>query len=284
MDLPKGQVPDQPANQVQDLSSGGRTFGDSPLSGLLEHLQGSQVQSLLKRVDELRGRLLKILMMLTGLVCVGFFFARDVLLLIKSPLYEAIPNQSEVLHFTGPLEVMMSYMKVSFLLAAFLAAPYIFYQLWQFVGPALPPKQRRYVVPFVASSLTLFLVGASFCFFVMVPIGLKWLVGFGGDQAVPVITVEEYVDLVTFMLLAFGAAFQLPLVVILLERLGIISEAMLTKNRGGILVGILIIAAVVTPSPDPFSMVAMAVPMYLLFEAAIVVIRRIKRQDANVPG
>jgi len=136
------------------------------------------------------------------------------------------------------------------------------------------------VVPFFISSLLLFALGVVFCYFVMLPVGLKWLVGFGGDQADAIITVGEYVDMLMFMIVAFGLAFQLPLIVILLERLGLVHEATLKKHRGGILVGILTAAAVIAPSPDPLSQVSLAIPMYLMFEGALVVIGRMKRREA----
>jgi len=255
-------------------------FKDSPLGDLLAHLQSSRAQSLFDRIEELRTRLGRLLLVMTVLIGGSFFFAQDIFLVLRGPLATALPGQKNVLHFAGPLEVMLSYMKVSFLLGATATAPIGLFQLWRYVGPALPVRQRKLVMPFFATSVVLFGGGAAFAFFVMLPVGLKWLIGFGGDQAAPVIMVDEYVNLVVLMLLGFGAAFQLPLLLILLERLGVISETMLTKHRGGILVGILVLAALITPSPDPFSQVALAGPMYILFEVAILVIRWLKKMDA----
>lgn len=254
----------------------------SPIQSLLQHLQGSRAQSLLQRVDELRAMLLRWAIVLFILVGVGFYFARDIIDFLKIPLSEALPHQKNALHFTGPLEVMMAYMKVSFLMAFLLALPLAFYQAWRFVASAFPEHQKKYVMPFFISSLVLFGIGVTFCYYVMLPVGLKWLVGFGGDQASAIITVGEYVDMLMFMILAFGAAFQLPLLVIALERLGLVQQATLKKHRGGILVAILIIAAVIAPSPDPVSQLSLAAPMYLMFEAALLVIGRLQIKD-NLP-
>ena len=249
---------------------------ESVFKGLLHHLQSSGAQDLLARVDEFRVLLVRFSAVLMVFVGAGFYFAKDILLFLKEPLAAAIPMQKNVLHFTGPMEVMLAYMKVSFMVGLIVAAPYGLFLLWRFVGPALPQEHRKYVMPFFTASLVLFLLGIAFCYYAMLPMGLKWLIGFGGDQATPVITVAEYIDMMTFMLMGFGAAFQMPLVIILLERLGLISEQLLTKNRGFILVGVLILAAIIAPSPDPVSMISLAIPMYIMFEAAVLVIRWLK--------
>jgi sec-independent protein translocase protein TatC len=250
----------------------------SPLSTLLNALQSSRAQLLLGRVEELRGRLVRLaVVMLLGLG-VGFFFAKDIILILQQPLAAVLPLQKRALHFTGPLEVMLSYMKVSFLVAVILSSPYAFFHLWRYIGPALPPAEKKLVLPFCLASVLLFLAGGTFGYYLMLPMGLKWLIGFSAGQATPVITVQEYVDLITFMLLALGGAFQLPLLLIVLERLGLVQERTLKKNRGIILVAILIVAAVAAPSPDPVSQLVMAAPMYLLFEGALVVIWWMKRR------
>jgi sec-independent protein translocase protein TatC len=251
----------------------------SNVQALIAHLEASRAGSLLKRVDEVRSMLVKWVSVFLVLVSIGFYFAQDLINFLKIPLSEALPGQLQVLHFTGPLEVMMAYMKVAFLAAFLMALPLGFFQIWRFMVSAFPERDHRLVVPFFISSLLLFALGVVFCYFVMLPVGLKWLVGFGGDQADAIITVGEYVDMLMFMIVAFGLAFQLPLIVILLERLGLVHEATLKKHRGGILVGILTAAAVIAPSPDPLSQVSLAIPMYLMFEGALVVIGRMKRRE-----
>ena len=256
---------------------------DSPIKAMLDALQSSRAQSLFERVEELRGRIIRLAVLMLVFLCVGFYFSKEIINYMKEPLAAALPHQKNVLHFTGPLEVMLAYMKVSFLVAALMVTPYFFLQLWKYLGPALPPAQRKLVVPFFLSSLVLFGLGGAFGYYLMLPMGLKWLLWFGQTQATAVITVKEYVNLVTLMLLAFGATFQLPLILIVLERLGLIQEKTLTKNRGIVLVAILIVSAIASPSPDPISMLVMAAPLYVLCELGVLVIHWMKKGEKKLP-
>lgn len=249
----------------------------SPIQEFLEHLKGSRAQDLMARADELRSRLLRTTAVVFAVFIVCFVFAQKIFVWLKHPLMEAMPKGGD-LHFLGPMEVFICYVKVSFLIAACVSAPYAFWQVWKFIGPALPETARRFVKPFFIASLILFAAGVVFCYVAMLPVTLEFLVGMADGLAVPLLSVDDYVDLVVFMLLAFGAAFQLPLAIIILEMLGIITVEMLTKNRRAIFLVILVIAAVVTPTPDPLTMMAMATPMYLMFEAAILVIKWTSRK------
>lgn len=251
----------------------------TPVAAFLDRLKGSNAGSLFERIDELRARLIRVFILIGVFFSACVFFAPDVFTWLKHPLVLAMPKATEYLHFTGPMEVLAAYMKVSFLLAAVLAGPYLFLQLWKFIGPALPEHTRKLVMPFFVSAIVLFVGGLLFCYYLMLPAALEFLIGMGDGLATAMITVDDYISLVVFMLLGFGAVFELPLAIILLERLGIITEKMLTKNRGPILIAILVVAAIITPTPDPLSQLFMAGPMYVLFEAAILVIRWMKKKD-----
>lgn len=235
---------------------------------------------MLDRIDELRGRLIRVFILIGVFFSGCIFFAKDVFAWLKHPLVLAMPKTKDILHFTGPMEVLTAYMKVSFLLAAVLAGPFLFLQIWKFIGPSLPERTRKMVMPFFTASIVLFTSGLLFCYYLMMPAALEFLIGMGDGLATAMITVDDYISLVVFMLLGFGGVFELPLILILLERLGIITEKMLTKNRGPILIAILVIAAIVTPTPDPFSQMCMAGPMYVLFEVAIIIIKWMKKRDA----
>ncbi len=241
-------------------------------ANFLAALKDGPAGSLLARADEMRWRLVRTTVVTSVVFIACFIFAKPIFGVLKQPLAAALPSNADVLHFTGPMEVFVSYVKVSFLFAAIITAPYAFHQLWGFIGPALPSEQRGAVLPFAVSSLLLFLAGLAFCFFGMLPTALQFLLGMGGSIATPMITVDDYISLLLYMLLGFGLVFQLPLVVIVLERLEVISLAQLRGNRAGVLVAILVVAAVATPTPDPFSQLAMATPMYLMFEIALLVI------------
>lgn len=256
---------------------------DSPIGAFLERLRNSDAQSLFQRVDELRARLIKCLVVFTILFVISFSLGRYIFVYLKAPLLTALPEGQKVLHFTGPLEVFTAYMKVSFLIAVSFAAPLFFYQTFQYVKPALPEQSRSLVLPFFVSSILLFVGGILFCYFLMMPAALQFLIGMGGDLVTPIITVDEYTSLMVFMLLGFGAVFQLPVILIIAEALGLVQLEHLTKHRRIIFIIILVVAAIVTPTPDPFSQLAMAIPMYLMFEAAIIVIKAKRRRNALVP-
>lgn len=256
---------------------------DSPVQALLDRLRNSEAQSLVERVDELRSRLIKCIIVI-GMVFVGCFVAgRYIFAYMKAPLLAALPEGQRQLHFTGPLEVFTAYMKVSFLIAVLVTAPMLFYHGFQWVKPALPEIHRKSVLPYFTASIFLFIGGILFCYFLMMPTALQFLIGMGGDLVTPVITVDEYTSLMVFMLLGFGLVFQLPVALIIGEALGVIRLEHLTKHRRLVFIIILVVAAIVTPTPDPFSQLAMAVPMYLMFEAAIIIIRA-KRRRSDLPA
>ncbi len=249
------------------------------IAGLIDRIKASGGGSLLERIDELRARLVKVSIVVVAFFCICFGFAKYVFAWLKQPLMLAMPKEVNVLHFTGPMEVLTAYMKVSMLVAITMALPMLFFQLWKYIAPALPEQTRKMVLPFFTASLVLFVGGIVFCYYLMMPAALEFLIGMGDGLATAVIMVDEYISMIVIMLLGFGGVFQLPVILIILERLGIISEDMLKKNRGPILVAILIVAAIVTPTPDPFSQLFMAAPMYLMFEAAILIIKWLKRRD-----
>jgi sec-independent protein translocase protein TatC len=248
------------------------------LQDFLHQIRTSRAGSLLERAEEFRQRLLRIVVVMGVFVTAAFFGAKYIFVVLKAPLLKALPDGT--LHFTGPLEVFMAYMKVAFLVGVTVTAPYALHQMWRFLAPALPEGERRFVGPLLVSSILLFLGGMVFCYFLMMPMTLDFLIGMGKDVAKPVLMVDEYVSLTVFMLLGFGVVFELPLVLIVLERLGVIRVEHLTKNRAVVVVVILVVAAVITPSPDPVSQLMMATPMYVMFEAAIIVIRWLKKREA----
>jgi sec-independent protein translocase protein TatC len=254
---------------------------DSPIAGFLERMESLEQGPLLGRLEELRSRIIRCMAIVFAVFVLCFTFAKPILIYLEGPLVQALPPGARVLHFMGPLEVFVAYVQVSFMIALCIALPVLLAQIWSFLKPALPDVDHGLVVPFFVASLLLFVGGVAFCFYVMMPVALKFLIEMGKDVAVPTIMVADYVSLTTFMLLGFGATFQLPLIIIILERLGVLGLDTLTGNRRYILVGIVTVAAIVTPTPDPFSQIALATPMYLMFEAAILVIKALRRREAK---
>jgi sec-independent protein translocase protein TatC len=258
---------------------------DSPLADLLQSLRDSPIQNLLVRADELRSRMVKSMVVVAILFVACFALAQQILVLLEAPLLAALPDGHRTLNFTGPLDVFMCYVQVSFLLAFVLSAPVLFFHAWRFIAPGLPVAYRRFAVPYFVSACILFAAGLAFCYLVMMPMSLTYLIQSGGEVATPTIMIGDYVQVTVILLLAFGAVFQLPIVLVLLEELGIIGVEHLSGNRNIIVVVILIIAAIATPTPDPISQLAMAAPMYLMLEGAIVFIKlKNRRRAAAAPA
>ncbi len=145
-------------------------------------------------------------------------------------------------------------------------------KLWRFITPGLAPREKRYAVPFVGSSLVLFALGTYFAFLIL-PTGIKFLLSFASGPLKPLIFVDQYLSFLMFMILAFGISFEFPLVLVFLAGVGIISSRQLREKRRHAIFLAFVVGAVATPSQDPYSMTAMAVPLYILYEISILVVR-----------
>jgi sec-independent protein translocase protein TatC len=178
--------------------------------------------------------------------------------------------------FTGVVEPFLIRFKVAVAAGLAIALPVLLYQLWRFVTPGLTKQERRLAFPFVGSSLVLFALGGWFADLTLSK-GLRFLLGFAGNSIVPLLTVDRYVNFVIFMVLAFGLSFEFPLVLIMLCWVRVLSSQRLRSWRRWAILGITIYAAVITPSQDPYTQLAMMVPMYLFYELSILVARAMKR-------
>lgn len=235
-----------------------------------------KVMSLGDHLGELRGRLVKSLAAVLVIFFVALAYANPIIDYLKTPLLAALPDASKALHFTSPLEPFIAQLKVSFLVAVVFGCPIWMFQFWRFVEPALYPGEKRYVVPFACASILLFFSGIAFCFYVMLPFGLDFLIGIGLETAQAIITISDYISVLLILIFAFGFIFETPLILILLAMLDLITADGLADNRKFVAVGIAVLSAVLTP-PDPISQIAMAIPTYLMFEASIWIIRLIKK-------
>ncbi len=184
-----------------------------------------------------------------------------------------IPMGGIKLHYTEITGSFYAYLKISIFAGIVGAIPVVFYQLWKFAAPGLYAKEKRIIIPLVFFSTVLFLIGSAFCFFVVLPFAISFLVGYGADVMTPIITISSYISFAGFMLIAFGFAFELPLVGYFFGKIGLVSSKMLAKARPYALVAILIVAAILTPSPDVFSQLLLAGPLYLLYEITIMLVR-----------
>ena len=219
-------------------------------------------------LEELRKRLVRILIA----VGIGFFacyyFKEYLFQVITQPLVNALPKNSHMI-YTGLPEAFFIYMKIAFFASLFLTSPYIFYQIWRFIAPGLYPSEKRHVVPFVISSTFLFVAGILFGYFLALPPAFEFFVAFSTDFLKPMISFREYLSFSLKMLLAFGISFELPVFIFFMARLGIVNAKMLRKQRRYAILIIFVAAAVLTPSPDAFSQILMAIPLMILYEASI---------------
>ena len=240
--------------------------------------------SLTAHLEELRKRLIRILIA----VGVGFFacyYFRDYLFkVITKPLVEALPKNSHMI-YTGLPEAFFIYMKIAFFASLFLTSPYIFYQIWRFIAPGLYHHERRHVLPFVLSSTFLFVSGILFGYYLALPPAFEFFVAFSSDFLKPMISFREYLSFSLKMLLAFGISFELPVFIFFMARLGIVNAKMLRKQRRYAILIIFIVAAVLTPSPDAFSQILMAIPLMVLYEISIFLAKYAekKRTAASTP-
>jgi len=172
--------------------------------------------------------------------------------------------------FLAPAEAFWMNIKISIVAGLILALPVIFYQFWKFISPGLLPKEKKYVLPFVLSATGLFLFGAAFCLFIVLPFAMDFLLTYKvGDFLMPMLSVGQYVDFCLKFILAFGIVFELPIVIVFLTKMGIVNPRTLAKNRKYSVLIAFVLAAFLTPTPDVFNQTLMAVPMILLYEVGI---------------
>lgn len=230
--------------------------------------------TLVEHLGELRNRLFKALVALAVGTMVGFLLYDPVLDALVEPYCQVLadrePGRACTLVVTDPLESFSVRLKLSTYLGFALSAPFILWQLWRFITPGLHPKEKRYAIPFVTSSLLLFALGAGAAYLTF-PKSLAFLAAIGGEDTEILYTPGKYLGLLTFMMLAFGLAFEFPVLLTFLQLVGVLSWQRLASWRRYAMVVIVVADAVITPSGDPITLLAMAVPMYLFYEASILI-------------
>lgn len=228
----------------------------------------------LEHLEELRRRLLKSLVAVIVASIVAFYFSDQIMLFIKRPLGDM---QLYNIAVTGSF---YAYIKVSLITGVVAALPIIFYQMWSFISPGLFKRERLVILPLVASSTLLFLLGAGFCFIVVLPLSFAFLTGFSGDVIINNITIGSYISFAGMLLLAFGFGFQMPIVAYFLGKVGFISSRMLSKGRRYAVIVILVVAAIITP-PDVLTQFLLGIPLYLLYEISILVVKTTGRRESR---
>jgi sec-independent protein translocase protein TatC len=217
--------------------------------------------SLMEHLDELRKRIVHSAIYLAVGFFVAYAFHEKLYGFVQAPL----DNLHIKLNYTHPMDPLNLYLQVAFIGGAILAAPFILYQVWLFIAPGLYQKEKRFVVPFMSATVGLFLTGASFGYFFVLPGALKILILGFGEKFNPVVTIEEYTGFFLSIILGLGVSFELPILIFFLALFGIVSPRFLWKNIRYAILAVFLVAAVICPSPDPATMCIYAVPMLALY-------------------
>jgi sec-independent protein translocase protein TatC len=238
--------------------------------------------TLITHLLELRTRLLRAVIAVAVCFVPLAFFQNELFTLIARPLIEKLPEGTSLIA-TSVVSPFMAPLKLSLIVAIFMAMPYVLAQIWAFVAPGLYRHERRFALPMLVSSIVLFYAGIAFAYFVVFPLMFQFLASTTPVGVKMMTDIANYLDFVMLLFFAFGVAFEMPVAVVLLVATGLVKVESLTKNRGYVVLGIFIIAAFLTP-PDAISQCFMAVPMYLLYELGIVFARLASKRRAAVPA
>lgn len=246
-----------------------------------EDVQAKQM-TLTEHLAELRRRVLVAAVGITVGGIATFAVFGHLLGFLLSPYCEAVgPGHACNLYVTGPLDGLTIRVQVAAYGGLLLASPVVLWQIWRFVVPGLRVGERRYAVSFVTSSVILFVGGAAVAFLTF-PHALRFLDTVGGSSLREIYSPSSYVGLLILMMVAFGVTFELPVVLVFLQLAGVVTPTKLASWRRWAIVALVALAAIVTPSSDPFSMLAMAIPLLIFYEASILIGRLIVRSRAAV--
>ncbi len=237
----------------------------------------------LDHLEELRWRLFKaVVALLAGFIAAFSLLATKSIDLLNYLQRPVLPHLEEAgvaqLVYTSPSDGFSVTISIALGLGVIFAAPVILYQAWAFLSPALYSQEKRVVIPVLVGATVLFLLGMALAFYFVLPVTLGFLLGFQSQAFAPMLTVKAYFNFVFGMCLAFGAAFELPIVILALTAFGLVTPKMLGSWRRHALVGCLVLAALITPGSDPTSLFALTAPLYLLYEGSIVLSRVVYRR------
>jgi sec-independent protein translocase protein TatC len=251
-------------------------MSDTPTERLAE---GTLISHLL----ELRDRMMRMCIALLVVFLPCAYFGNDILVFLSEPLKAALPAGGALVS-TDVMGVFTTPFKLAFYVALSIVMPYLLFEIWGFVAPGLYKNEKRFAGPLVFSSIALFYGGMAFAYFLVFPSVFKFLVSITPAGVQMMTDIGKYVGFAMMMFISFGLAFEVPIVVILLVLTNMITVEKLTASRGYVIIGIFLIAAIITPTTDPFSQLAMAGPMWILFEIGVIIARTITRNRVEEPA
>lgn len=243
---------------------------------MTSHEADLKVQSLHDHLADLRTRIINCIFILLIATITCYSVSEHIFNFVRVPITPYLPEGGLI--FTGPMDKFIAHLKLSFLSGIIISCPLWLYQVWKFVAPGLYTNERKYMMSFISAGSVLFVTGAAFAYFFVLPMAFKFLMTFGGDVDKPMISIDQYMSFFTQMCLMFGVAFEMPLIIVILGMMGIISQDFLKRHRRYAIMLLSVIAAVITP-PDIISMVMMLVPMILLFEIGVFIVGTFEKRE-----
>lgn len=238
--------------------------------------------TLMSHLLELRDRLMRAMLAVLIAFIPCAIYSNELYDIVSRPLVAKLPKDASMIAI-GVIAPFMVPFKLAFYVALFAAMPVVIYQLWAFIAPGLYKREKRFAFPLLLSAVLLFYVGVFFAYFAVFPVMFEYLVHSGPTSVKMQTDISQYLDFVITLFFAFGVAFEVPVAVVLLVLTGIVSVDKLTDNRGYVLIGIFVVAAILTP-PDALSQCIMAVPMYALYEGGVLmarVMQKMRREAAE---
>ena len=229
---------------------------------------------------ELRSRLIKSLLFIFVIFVISYTFAEHIYSFLVNPYAEAVKDDttSRRLIFTALHETFITYLRVAFFAAIFIGSPFLLIQIYKFIAPGLYKNEKKALLPYLICTPILFLVGGMLVYYLVMPLAIKFFLSFetmGSNTNLPIqleAKVNEYLSLIMRLIFAFGISFQLPILLNLLARIGVVNSEYLKKTRRYVIVIIFTLAAILTP-PDPITQVGLAIPLLLLYELSIITVR-----------
>jgi sec-independent protein translocase protein TatC len=235
--------------------------------------------TLISHLLELRDRLIRAIVAVALAFIPCMLYSNQIFTFVATPLKEKLPKGTQLIA-TTVMSPFTTPFKLSLFVAVFFAMPFIIYQLWAFVAPGLYRHEKRFAVPLLLSSIVLFYTGVVFAYFFVFPVMFQFFAATTPHGVAMMTDISAYLDFVLTMFLAFGAAFEVPIAVVLLVLTGVVKLEKLKENRGYVLIGIFIVAALLTP-PDAVSQCIMAIPMYLLYEGGLLMARILSKMRGD---